>query len=89
LERVRKSNQRVIGHYLKSGKMRVRIGVVYLKRNNQDPPAEPYHFSGGKAGWNFDRVPDPVGSIIIWLQGSGSVNGWVPGSGSIIINCGS
>jgi len=34
-------------------------------------------------------VPDPVGSVIIWLHGSGSVIEWFPGSGFEIFNYGS
>jgi len=30
--------------------------------------------------------PDPVGSVIIWLHGSGSVIRWFPGSGSEILD---
>jgi len=33
--------------------------------------------------------PDPVGSEIVWLHGSGSIIGWFPGSGFEIINYGS
>jgi len=30
--------------------------------------------------------PDPVGSAIIWLHGSGSVIGWFPGYRTEVIN---